>query len=247
MAAAGTVFQKRKGIQDSPESHFEDIMRISDRTADRDMARLWADNAGEMLNWLADNGLTIADDQPVKGTLYDDYSVARYHWGAQNGRSILAVLKPQFDKRVQEGTASKSAHGRGRRRRDQGLGRGDNRGRDRGQHRQAVGHAWPEHRYHHWRLCRQFDHVRESPRGAAVPQSRIPGEPGHGTVAGPRPPGATCAVPTTTSATTDPLRRATRPHRRPTPTCRSMPGVASRGSLREFARRNASCGKTIRA
>jgi fumarate reductase flavoprotein subunit len=103
MAAAGTVFQKRKGIEDSPDSHFDDIMRISDRTADRDMARLWVDNAGATLNWLAENGLTIADDQPVKGTLYDNYSVARYHWGAQNGRSILAVVKPQFDKRVQEG------------------------------------------------------------------------------------------------------------------------------------------------
>ena len=103
MGAAGTVFQKRKGIEDSPDSHYNDIMRISDRTADRDMARLWADNAGATVNWLAENGLTIPDDQPVKGTQYDEYSVARYHWGAQNGRSILAVMKPLFDKRVQEG------------------------------------------------------------------------------------------------------------------------------------------------
>ena len=67
MAAAGTVFQQAKGIKDSPDAHFDDIMRISDRTADRDMARLWADNAGATVNWLAEHGLTIAEDQPVTG------------------------------------------------------------------------------------------------------------------------------------------------------------------------------------
>ncbi len=103
MAAAGTVFQKAKGIQDSPDVHFDDIMRISDRTADRDMARLWVDNAGATVDWLAANGLTIADDQPVRGTTYDHYSVPRYVWGAQSGRSILAVVKPLFDRHVQEG------------------------------------------------------------------------------------------------------------------------------------------------
>ncbi|MCP5327153.1 MAG: FAD-binding protein [Sinobacteraceae bacterium] len=103
MAAAGTVFQKAKGIQDSPDVHFDDIMRISDRTADRDMARLWVDNAGATVNWLAEHGLTVADNQPVTGTSYDPYSVPRYVWGAQNGMSILGVLKPLFEKRVQEG------------------------------------------------------------------------------------------------------------------------------------------------
>ncbi len=103
MAAAGTVFQKAKGIKDSPDSHYDDIMRISDRTAVPEMARLWADNAAATVNWLAENGLTIADDQPVTGTLYDHYSVPRYVWGAQNGRSILNVLRPLFEQRVQQG------------------------------------------------------------------------------------------------------------------------------------------------
>lgn len=103
MAAAGTVFQKARGIEDSPESHYADIMRISAGTADPDMARLWAENAGAMVNWLAQNGFDIGPNQPVTGTAYDLYSVPRYLWGPQNGRSILAVLKPMFDKRVQEG------------------------------------------------------------------------------------------------------------------------------------------------
>ncbi|MEP7311562.1 MAG: FAD-dependent oxidoreductase [Pseudomonadota bacterium] len=103
MGAAGTVFQKAKGIQDSADAHYDDIMRISDRTAVPEMARLWADHAGATVNWLAENGLTIPDDQPSVGTQYDSYSVPRYHWGKQNGRSILAVLQPQFDKRVKSG------------------------------------------------------------------------------------------------------------------------------------------------
>jgi fumarate reductase flavoprotein subunit len=103
MGAAGTVFQKAKGIQDSPQQHYDDIMKISSRTAVPEMARLWADNAGAMVNWLAQIGLTIPDDQPSIGTLYDYYSVPRYHWGAQSGRSILSVMKPEFDKRVQSG------------------------------------------------------------------------------------------------------------------------------------------------
>ncbi|MFO7305430.1 MAG: FAD-dependent oxidoreductase [Gammaproteobacteria bacterium] len=103
MGAAGTVFQKRKGIQDSPQQHYEDIMRISAGTAVPEMARLWAEHAGSMVNWLAELGFTIPDDQPSVGTLYDYYSVPRYIWGAQQGRSILAVLKPEFDKYVQSG------------------------------------------------------------------------------------------------------------------------------------------------
>ena len=103
MAAAGTVFQKAKGIEDSADAHYDDIMRISDRTAIPEMARLWADNAGATVNWLAENGLTIGPDQPVAGTQYDHYSVPRYVWGPQNGRSILSVLKPLLEQRVQQG------------------------------------------------------------------------------------------------------------------------------------------------
>lgn len=103
MAAAGTVFQKAKGIKDSPDAHYDDIMRISDRTAVPAMARLWADNAGATVNWLAENGLKIGDDQPVTGTMYDQYSVPRYQWGPHNGMSILSVIKPLFEQRVQQG------------------------------------------------------------------------------------------------------------------------------------------------
>ena len=73
MGAAGTVFQKAKGIQDSAQQHYDDIMKISSGTAIPEMARLWADHAGGMVNWLAKIGLQIPDEQPSVGTLYDYY------------------------------------------------------------------------------------------------------------------------------------------------------------------------------
>src|SRR5690606_39376394 len=78
MGAAGTVFQKAKGIQDSPQQHYDDIMKISAGTAVPEIARLWAEQAGPMLNWLAERGLAIPDAQPAVGTMYDPYPVPRH-------------------------------------------------------------------------------------------------------------------------------------------------------------------------
>lgn len=103
MAAANTIFQKAKGIEDSPEAHYEDVMRINNRTSDPVLTRLWADHGGAAVNWLADNGFTIGDDQPVKGTMYDPYSIPRYQWGPENGASILKVMQPLLDRHVQAG------------------------------------------------------------------------------------------------------------------------------------------------
>lgn len=103
MGAAGTVFQKSKGIRDSAQQHYEDIMKISRGTAIPEMARLWADNAGAMVNWLAGLGLEVPEDRLTIGAHYDPYSVERYHGPAMNGYSILSAMKPEFDRLVQMG------------------------------------------------------------------------------------------------------------------------------------------------
>jgi fumarate reductase flavoprotein subunit len=103
MAGANTVFQKAKGIEDSPDAHYEDVMRINGNTSDPALTRLWADNAGATINWLAENGFTIGEGQPVTGTMYDHYSIPRYQWGAANGGSILQVIQPLLEHRIQEG------------------------------------------------------------------------------------------------------------------------------------------------
>lgn len=102
MGAAGTVFQKAQGIRDSPQEHYDDVIRISRGTAIPEMARLWVDNAGAMVNWLATLGLQLPDGGLSHG-VYDHYTIARYHGPADSGRSIYAAIKPEFDRYVQSG------------------------------------------------------------------------------------------------------------------------------------------------
>ncbi len=45
IAAAGTKFQKAKGIKDTVQQHYDDIMRICNNTADAALVRLFVDNA----------------------------------------------------------------------------------------------------------------------------------------------------------------------------------------------------------
>lgn len=103
IAAANTVFQKAKGIEDSPDAHYEDIMRINNHTSDPVLTRLWADHGGPTINWLAENGFTIGDGQPVTGTMYDPYLIPRYQWGPANGVSIFNVMEPLLTQRVKDG------------------------------------------------------------------------------------------------------------------------------------------------
>ena len=103
MSAAGTRLQKLKGIEDSPALHFEDVMRISKNTADPDLVRLAVENAAETLDWLDSIGFQPLPTHPVKGQDHEPYSVARYVWGQHLGKSVLAVLRPQFENAVKSG------------------------------------------------------------------------------------------------------------------------------------------------
>lgn len=103
MSAAGTVFQKAKGIVDHPDIHFEDNMRINQWTADPMITRLFVDNAGDSLNWLAANGFQVLENHPVKGAGHEFFSVARYQWGKDGGKSILATMEPLFRKHMASG------------------------------------------------------------------------------------------------------------------------------------------------
>lgn len=103
MSAAGTRLQKEKGYEDSPALHIEDIMRISKNTADRAIAGLAVDNAAPTLDWLESIGFRPLPDHPVKGQAHEPYSVNRYVWGEDMGKSILAALKPVFEDVVASG------------------------------------------------------------------------------------------------------------------------------------------------
>ena len=106
IAGARTRFQGAKGIVDSPEAHFDDIMRITRGTADAALARLFSQHAGDTIDWLADHGFTIMPDQPVKGDAGEPFTTARYLWGPDHGRSILNVIRPLAEQAVAAGKIS---------------------------------------------------------------------------------------------------------------------------------------------
>ena len=98
VSAAGSRIQLAKAIDDSPDWHFDDVMRITRGSADPVVVRRAVDRAPKAINWLLDNGLTPLPDHPVTGDMpgRPGYSVARYFWGPKEGRDILAVIEKEL-------------------------------------------------------------------------------------------------------------------------------------------------------
>ncbi len=105
VSASGTRTQAAKGIEDTPDLHFEDAMRLSKGLADHDLIRTTVDHAPRVVNWLLDNGLTPLPDHPVTGSNPGRiaYSVPRYLWSAQEGPAILAVVRQQLQPELASG------------------------------------------------------------------------------------------------------------------------------------------------
>ena len=94
MSAAGTRLQAEKGIEDSPEKHLEEVMRISRGTIDPALARLTIFNAADAFDWLMELGFDVQDQCPSIESAHERYEVARYYWGNDFGKSVLDVLEP---------------------------------------------------------------------------------------------------------------------------------------------------------
>ena len=97
IAGAGTVFQQRLGITDSPDAHFDDCMRINENTADPALTRLTVDHAGETINWLAKHGFEVMEGHPVTGIGHDHFTARRYQQGVKSGLSILNAFLPSIE------------------------------------------------------------------------------------------------------------------------------------------------------
>ena len=110
IAAAGTKFQKDKGIKDTVQDHYEDIMRLGDNTGDPALVRLFAENATATLDWLYDRGYKILPEHPIKEGGHEPFRIPRYQWGPDGGRSILKVLLPAFEEQVARGKVSVLFH-----------------------------------------------------------------------------------------------------------------------------------------
>jgi fumarate reductase flavoprotein subunit len=106
MSAAGTRLQAELGIRDSAQAHYDDVMRISKNTADPEIVRLAVDHAAVTFDWLMDGGFKPLPDHPVLGQGHEPYSEKRYYWGADGGRTILAMLRPALAPHVASGRVS---------------------------------------------------------------------------------------------------------------------------------------------
>ena len=96
IAAAGTRLQAELEIQDSPEAHFDDIMRISKGKVDTDLVRVFVNDAARTLDWLGEHGFRALEGHPVTSGGHEPYITRRYQWAEQGGVAILKVLLPQF-------------------------------------------------------------------------------------------------------------------------------------------------------
>ncbi len=105
ISAAGTHLQKSKGITDSVDRHFDDVMRLSHGLADPGLVRLAVEEAPGTVNWLLDAGLRALPDHPETGSYpgRPGYSIPRYLWGKDNGRSILEVVRRELEPEVASG------------------------------------------------------------------------------------------------------------------------------------------------
>jgi len=106
LSAAGTKLQAKKGVADTTQAHYDDIMRISKNTADPALVRLAVDNAADTFDWLQDNGFMPLEEHPVLGRAHEPYSERRYYWGVDGGLTILATLRQPFQAQVDAGRVS---------------------------------------------------------------------------------------------------------------------------------------------
>jgi fumarate reductase flavoprotein subunit len=103
MSAAGTKLQKMQGIEDTPQEHFDDVMRISRHTARPEILRLAVENAAATADWLMDCGFKPKAGHPVLGGGHEPYSKKRYFWGEHGGISVLEVLRQQLQPEIDRG------------------------------------------------------------------------------------------------------------------------------------------------
>ena len=106
MSAAGTKLQKSKGINDTPQKHYDDIMRISKGTANKALVKLATDGNGATFDWLMDEGLKVGENHPELGTTHEPYSEKRYAWATgepRGGMAILAILEKNLKPEVAKG------------------------------------------------------------------------------------------------------------------------------------------------
>jgi len=103
LSAAGSSLQKAKGIDDTPEKHFQESIRINHGTGEFDKLKLWQENSAGTLEWLLSIGMEYPDNQPVAAAGHEPYDTARITTPVNAGKAYVEVIQPAFEKVLESG------------------------------------------------------------------------------------------------------------------------------------------------
>ena len=103
LSAGGTRRQRARGIADSPDLHFADVLRLAHGDVDTALVRLAVDEAPHTVDWLDDLDLPWDPITPRLVYGHEPYQIARTYYGVDGGKSILATLRPLWDAHVAAG------------------------------------------------------------------------------------------------------------------------------------------------
>jgi fumarate reductase flavoprotein subunit len=106
LSAGGTALQRSRGITDSPDLHYDDVMRISKGTADPTLVRLAVEHAPATVDWLMSAGFDMDPAAPAILYFHEPYSLPRTYWGRRGGMSVLEVLVPRFERACEDGSVT---------------------------------------------------------------------------------------------------------------------------------------------
>ncbi|MEV6162777.1 FAD-dependent oxidoreductase [Streptomyces sp. NPDC052052] len=96
LSAGGFSLQRARGIEDDPERHWQDIVRISGGTGREDLTRLTLAEQPSVLEWLLDAGLAVDPETPRIVHGHEQYLVPRTVHAVEvpGGPAVLRVLRP---------------------------------------------------------------------------------------------------------------------------------------------------------
>ena len=103
ISAAGTRLQAQRGITDTPQLHYEDVMRISKGTIDAELAHLAIFNAAATFDWIEACGYELRPESPSLGAVHEPYRVPRYYTGKEWGKSLAKVLVKSVREQIDRG------------------------------------------------------------------------------------------------------------------------------------------------
>lgn len=97
ISAAGTPMQAAAEVDDTPDKHFADALRINHGTGDHVLLRDWIDRAAGTIDWLLEKGWTCTPFEPVFAPEHDLYTTPRTYRSTKQGFSLIDAYRNALD------------------------------------------------------------------------------------------------------------------------------------------------------